>query len=246
MSTVQIVPGFSLVNRWLLYTSFMLAPAQYASGLKSHCPSNIGFLAYNWYTQISWLRAIRAKQLHALSLVPVHYNTVCCITYLGGITSGNIPMAITLGLGSAGVMLLNNVAAWVSWATNQAEGFGHYRFYFFGWRTLSPAWHKFFLVWQISDSLEALGFAVFAIAWAIRVVDAPQPGGKKIFWWYRYPAIPVGAAAMLIFGWPLILWTELVVSGNHIESATDWVAVGLFVAQAASMLVPSCGIFSNE
>src|ERR1700748_847816 len=114
MSSVKIVAGFSLTNRWLLYTSFMLSPAQLISGWQSNCPSNLGFLAYNWYTQVQWYRAIKSKQLHALSLLPVHYNTICSFTYLGGISSGNVPMALFLGLGSAGVIVLNNVAGWTS------------------------------------------------------------------------------------------------------------------------------------
>ncbi|KFY45458.1 hypothetical protein V494_00954 [Pseudogymnoascus sp. VKM F-4513 (FW-928)] len=122
MSTITIVDGFSLTNRWLLYASFMLAPAQFYSGLGNNCPSNIGFLAYNWYTQIIWLRAIRAHELHALSLLPVHFNLLFVFTYLGGVTSGNLYMGIFLGLGTAGVIILNTVAAWTSWATNQPEG----------------------------------------------------------------------------------------------------------------------------
>lgn len=242
MSTVQIVSGFSLLNRWLLYANMMLSPAQFISGWRSNCPSNIGFLAYNWYTQISWLRAIKSKQLHALSLLPVHYNTLCSISYLGGITSGNVPMGLFLGFGTAGVILLNNAAGWISWSTNQVEGFGEYRFFFFGWRTLSNSWHKFFLLWQISDTIEAVFLAMASIYGAVLAAIHDDHDNKRVPWWARYPMIPVGAALMLIIGWPLILWTELVVSGNHIESATDWIAVWLFIAQVFSMLVPSCGL----
>ena len=142
MSTVHVIQGFSKINRWLLYASFMLAPAQFISGIGNNCPSNLGFLAYNWYTQVSWYRAIKSKQLHALSLIPVHWNTIFAVSYLGGVTSGNIVMGLLLGLGTAGVIVLNNVASWTSWATNQTEGFGVYQFFFFGWRTLNPSWHK--------------------------------------------------------------------------------------------------------
>ncbi|KAH0563226.1 hypothetical protein GP486_002212 [Trichoglossum hirsutum] len=241
MSAVQIIPGFSLTNRWLLYASFMLAPAQFFSGIGNSCPSNIGFLAYNWYTQITWYRAIRAKQLHALSLLPVHFNMVFAITYLGGVTSGNIVMALLLGFGTAGVIVLNTVAAWISWATNQQEGFGVYQFFFFGWRTLSPGWHKFILVWQISDSILAFICLSAAIALSIGMADDDLDG--KIPWYSRYPAIPIGAAAMLLIGWPLILWVELIVARNHIESATDMIAVWIFVAQVGTMLIPSCSTF---
>src|SRR4051812_32092244 len=99
MSTIQVIPGFSLTNRWLLYTSMMLAPAQFVSGLGSNCPSNIGFLAYNWYTQIQWYQASRSKDMHALSLLPVHFNGIFIFTYLGGISSGNYYMGAILGLG---------------------------------------------------------------------------------------------------------------------------------------------------
>jgi hypothetical protein len=242
MSTNTIVPGFSLLNRWLLYTSLMLSPAQFASGWGSNCPSNIGFLAYNWYTQIQWYRSVKAKQLHALAMLPVHYNTICCFTYLGGITSGNYPMAILLGLGSAGLIILNNISGWVAWATGQFEGYGVFRFFFFGWRTLSPGWHKFFLLWQISDSIEAAVVVVVAVVGAVASVNKSEDDDEKLPWWGRYPVIPIGAAVMMLFSWPLILWTELVVAGNHIESATDWVAVWLFIAQVATMIVPSCGL----
>jgi hypothetical protein len=171
MSTVEIVSGFSLTNRLLLYASFMLAPAQFISGLGNNCPSNVGFLAYNWYTQIAWYSAIKAKQLHALSLLPIHFNFIFVITYLGGVTSGNIVMGLLLGFGTAGVIVLNSVAAWTSWATNQQEGFGVYEFYFFGWRTLSPGWHTFFLLWQIGDSTLALNCLVTAIGIPIAVAN---------------------------------------------------------------------------
>jgi len=245
MSTVQVIPGFSLTNRWLLYTSFMLAPAQFISGMGSNCPSNVGFLAYNWYNQIAWYRAIKAKQLHALSLLPVHFNLIFAFTYLGGVTSGNIVMALLLGFGTAGVITLNTVAAWISWAIDQQEGFGVYQFYFCGWRTLSPGWHKFILLWQIGDSIFAFSSLIAAIVISIVVAikgdDEERPWYLRYAW--RYPAIPIGAAVMLVFGWPLILWTELIVARNHIESATDMIAVWLFVAQVGAMLMPSCSAY---
>ncbi|KAF2183932.1 hypothetical protein K469DRAFT_689678 [Zopfia rhizophila CBS 207.26] len=233
MSTVQIIPGFSLTNRWLLYSSFMLAPAQFISGMGNNCPSNLGFLAYNWYTQIAWYRAIKAKQLHALSLVPVHLNLTFAITYLGGVTSGNIVMGFLLGFGTAGVIVLNSVAAWTSWATNQQEGFGVYHFFFFGWRTLTPGWHKFILLWQIGDSLMAFCCVIAAIGIPITLLET-ENDYKTPPWYLRYFAIPIGAAVMLLIGFPLILWTEFIVARNHIESATDMIAVWVFVAQAGS------------
>jgi len=245
MSTVQIVQGFSKTNRWLLYASMMLSPAQFVSGLDSNCPSNLGFLAYNWYTQISWYYSIKGKQLHALSLLPVHFNLICVITYLGGITSGNIFMGLLLGFGTGGVIVLNTVAAWTSWATNMPEGYGVYQFFFFGWRTLSPGWHKFFLLWQIADSVTALTCLIAAIAGAIYASTDyhEESDDGKMPWWMRYPAIPLGTIVILICFWPLILWTELIVARNHVESATDWVAVWLFVAQVGAMLIPSCSTY---
>ena len=59
-------------------------------------------------------------------------------------------------------------------------------------------------------------------------------------WLMTLAAIPLGAVVMLLFSWPNIMWTELVVASNHIESPTDRVAVWLFVAQAVAMIIPPC------
>jgi hypothetical protein len=129
---VNVVPGFSLTNRWLIYTSLMLTPAQAISGIGSHCPSNIGFLAYNWWQQYIWFSATKSKQLHAMSHLPAYFNMMCGITYLGGVQSGNLPMGIVLGLGSAGLMAMNTVTVWIDLRTNLLEGDGVYQFFFFG------------------------------------------------------------------------------------------------------------------
>ncbi|KAJ6443617.1 fungal zn(2)-Cys(6) binuclear cluster domain-containing protein [Purpureocillium lavendulum] len=251
----QIVDGFSLTNRWLLYTSVMLAPAQFISGISSNCPSNIGFLAYNWYTQISWYQAVRNKELHALSLLPVHFNTLYVFSYLGGISSGNYFMAAILGLGTAGVLILNCVSAWTSWAICQDEGFGVFQFFFFGWRTLSPGWHKFILLWQVSDSIMCAIAVVASIVIAFTMVAVDEDddlaekatfGGLMSVSNARYPAIFLGAVVMLIIAWPLILWTELIVQRNNIESGTDMVAVYLFIAQVGTMLIPNLGCFKGR
>jgi len=55
---------------------------------------------------------------------------------------------------------------------------------------------------------------------------------------YKYLAIPIGGILVLLISWPLILWVELIVARNNIESETDMVAVWLFVAQVATMLIP--------
>jgi hypothetical protein len=236
MSTIEITDGFSVANRWLLYTSFMLAPAQFISGLGNNYPSNLGFLAYNWYTQVTWYRAIKANRLHALSLLPVHFNTLYALVYLGGISAGNLPMAVLLSVNTTGVMVLNTICGWICWTTNQREGFGLYRFFFFGWRTLNPGWHKFILLWQIFDSIAALGCVIMAFVLALRFARVT---GDDLRWYWKYTAIVPGAATMLLVGWPLILWSELLVAGNHIESSTDMIAVWMFVAQVGLMLIPS-------
>lgn len=156
-------------------------------------------------------------------------------------------MAILLGLGTAGLIVLNTVTAWIAWATNQREGFGIYQFFFFGWRTLSPGWHKFILLWQIGDSLNALTCLIGAIVISILVVIRAKDDENKWYnkWWVRYPVIPAGAVVMMFVGWPLVLWTELIVNRNSIVSDTDYVAVWLFIAQVAAMLMPSCGLSLN-
>lgn len=58
----------------------------------------------------------------------------------------------------------------------------------------------------------------------------------------KYAAIPLGAISMMMAAWPLILWTELIVAKNHIDSDTDMVAVWIFVAQVVFMILPNFGI----
>ncbi|EAW11022.1 uncharacterized protein ACLA_066580 [Aspergillus clavatus NRRL 1] len=239
MSVNQVVEGFSLTNRCLLYTSLMLAPAQFLSGIGSNCPSNLGFLAYNYYTQIAWYKAVRDRELHALSLLPVHFNVVYALTYLGGVTSGDIYMGLLQCAGTAGVLALNTCSAWTSWKTNLPEGDGSYQFFFFGWRTLSPGWRKFIMVWQIGDSIIAFSATLWGLSMCISAITLHWE--RKIKWWYKYAAIPAGALVMMFFAWPLVMWTELIIARNHIESDTDMVAVWLFLAQVVAMIVPSCG-----
>lgn len=236
MSTVEITEGFSLANRCLLYTSFMLAPAQLISGLGDNSPTNLGFLAYNWYTQITWYRAIKANRLHALSLLPVHFNTLYALAYLGGISAGNLPMTILLGVGTAGVMILNTICGWLCWTTNQREGFGVFRFFFFGWRTLDSRWHKFMLLWQIFDTVAAFSCVIMVFVLALRFSRITT---EDVKWHWKYTVILPGAAIMLLIGWPLILWSELLMAGNHIKSGTDMIAVWIFAAQLGAMLMPN-------
>ncbi|KAL2178942.1 uncharacterized protein P884DRAFT_195882 [Thermothelomyces heterothallicus CBS 202.75] len=240
---VRVVPGFSLTNRWLLYTSYFLAPAQFVSGLNSNCPSNVGFLAYNWYTQIQWYKLMSGKdEIHAISLILPHFNLLYAFSYLGGASSGSIFMGVLLGLGTAGVMILNTVSAWKAWAVHQSQGYDVYQFFFFGWRTLTEGWHRgLFLPWQIFDSVAALWCVGMAFYAAVYVPGALEEELEDVKWWHRFPAIPIGAIVMLLMGWPLVMWTELIISRNHLESETDMIAVWLFVAQVATMLMPSCG-----
>lgn len=236
---VEVVDGFSVTNRWLLYTSLMLTPAQLMSGIGSNSPTNLGFLAFNYYTQIVWYRAAKARTFHALSLLPVHFNLIYSITYLGGISSGNVVMGGFLGFGTAGVILLNTITAWESYKTNLPEGYGTYKFFFFGWRTLNRNWRKFFLVWQIFDSIVAAGAVLTAITKSFQIALDDEGKDEKISW-FKYPAIPLGAIVMLTGTWPLIMWTELIIQRNHIESETDMLSVYMFIAQVGTLLLPSC------
>ena len=241
MSAIEITPGFSTLNRGILYASFLLSPAQFASGLGNHCPSNIGFLAYNIYTQISWYQASKEGDMHALSLVLVHVNMVFAITYLGGVSSGNIFMGILLGLGSAAVIGLNTATAWNAYRA-LPEGFGEYQFFFFGWRTLTPEWYKFILLWQIEDSITAFVCGIAAIVIPI-VLFGFDEGRTKISSVIKYAAIPVGGAVALLVGWPLILWIELIMARNNLQSDTDMIAVWLFIAQVGTLVLPSSRTF---
>ncbi|KAJ9663503.1 hypothetical protein H2198_000769 [Neophaeococcomyces mojaviensis] len=240
MSATQVLAGFSRTNRWLQYTSMMLAPAQFMSGLGNNCPSNLGFLAYNLFNQVIWYRAVKGHKLHALSLLLPHFNLVYAISYIGGITSGNVIMAAFLGVGTAGALTLNCACAWMNWMTNMEEGFGKFRFFFFGWRTLDSNWHTFICIWQVFDTIFAVMVSVLVVGCSVAMaLNEPD----KVALWMRYLAVPVGAAVILIFVWPNILWTELIVAGNHVESATDWIAVGLFAAQVGAMLMPTQSAF---
>lgn len=82
---MKLAPGFSLTNWLLLDTSYCLAPAQFMAGLNSHCLSNIGFLAFNWYTQLQWYKNTSGDgEVQAISLIPPHFNFLYTISYLGG------------------------------------------------------------------------------------------------------------------------------------------------------------------
>ena len=242
MATIQVVDGFSQLNRALMYTSAILAPAQAISGIGHTGLSNLGFLAYNWYTQAIWFRAASNQQLSSLALVTVHANTTLAFAYIGGIFSGNRLMSALLCIGSMGVMWLNCATAWISWKTGQEQGYGEWEFFFFGWRTLSSGWHKFIMVWQISNSLEAFGLSVACVFLAVRAAVRGRDKNKKKFkWWHRIPAVPIGGVCMAFVLAPYIVWIELIVRRNRVESKTDWVAVYVFIGQVALMFLPDFG-----
>ncbi|KAJ2977538.1 hypothetical protein NQ176_g4315 [Zarea fungicola] len=106
---------------------------------------------------------------------------------------------------------------------------------------------------MISDSLTAFMCIVIAVSVAVYIAllreedipdmvdEIPWMSNSAQLQAVRYPAIIVGAAIMLVLGWPVIMWTELIVARNHIHSDTDMIAVWLFVAQVVAMVVPSCG-----
>lgn len=101
------------------------------------------------------------------------------------------------------------------------------------------------MLWQISDSGLALAGVVAAIVIVVRLAFQEHVGdgfAKLVKWWYTYTAVPAGRLVMLFVSWPLILWTELIILRNELESETDIVAVWLFVAQAVTILLPSCGL----
>jgi hypothetical protein len=232
-----VLAGFSVTNRWLLYTSIMLTPAQLFSGLGSSSPSNIGFLAFNWYNQWVWYSAIKAHEIHALSLCPFLLNLVYAITYLGGLSSGNIFITIILGLGTAGLMMFNLACAWISWKDVLPDGYGVYQFFFFGWRTLSPGWRKFICVGNVFDTLVdivALGLIFVVAGWSLTAEEDDDDLSSLM----RYPLIGVGPPLALLLTWPAILWIELIVHRNNIVSETDWISVYLFIAQVVLMIIP--------
>ncbi|KAL4769838.1 hypothetical protein BDW60DRAFT_209719 [Aspergillus nidulans var. acristatus] len=164
MSANQVVQAFSLTNRWLLYTSMMLAPAQFSSGVGLSIPTSPGFLAYNCYTQIQ---------------CPLYHRL--CDQLPSGISSGNVFLSVVLAIGTFGVLILNTVCAWISWATNQPEGFGEYQFFFFGWRTLSHGWHIFTLLWRIGDSILVFNMT-FVAGYLIRVDGVDAEHARRIPW----------------------------------------------------------------
>lgn len=130
------------------------------------------------------------------------------IIYLGGISSGNVLMGVFRGLGSAGLLVLSCITSWTSWISNQTQHYGVYRTTSscWGYRTLWPGCHKFMCAWAVGDSLITFSL-VLAVAFR----------------------------AMAVVLTPLVVWMELIVRETRIESATDWISVCMFVAQAVAL-----------
>jgi hypothetical protein len=166
------------------------------------------------------------------------FNFCFTVTYLGGVSSGNYLSALLLSFGTVGVMILNNIVAWTSWSTTQVQGFGVYQFWFFGWRTLGPHWHRYFLIIQVIDTLSLFGSVIFALSVAFRTAALSKD--KVPAWWYRYQVIFAGGIGVILSIWPTMLWTELIIARNHIVSETDTTAVWLFIVQVVTMLAPPC------
>ncbi|KAJ3525247.1 hypothetical protein NMY22_g10658 [Coprinellus aureogranulatus] len=223
----------------------MLTPAQMVSAVGSNSPLNLGFLAYTWYQQYLWYMAAKHRNHHALSLFVYHLDFVCCFTAIGGVPSGNLPMGILFGFGTAGLFIMNTFTAWISWKTNLPEGDGVYQFFFFGWRTLSPRWRHFFLSWVIADSILAAIFSIAAIGLGIliplkfdkdAVKDYERRWGDGSAWWDQKWFYSWVTWVHLITV-SLMAFVELTVKRNKIVSDTDMVSVYLFIAQVVLLVV---------
>ncbi|KAF6744606.1 hypothetical protein DFP72DRAFT_1018729 [Ephemerocybe angulata] len=251
MST-PVVAGFSLTNRLLIYFNFLLAPAHLLAGGEitlpeklrylRYFPSNLGFLAYDCYQQVLWYKAINTEEIHALSLVIAYLNAMYAITYLAGLSAANHLYFSLQALGVAGMLTINAISGWINCTQNLPKGDGVYRFWFFGWRRLSEGWRGLAIFIQVLITLGSLILAIVVIILARRhsqfmgkyAKEQGEPWGK----WWRIGAIALLTLIVLIFGWPLALWMELVVLKNGLVSETDWVAVYLFIAQVVMMIIP--------
>ncbi|PPR00504.1 hypothetical protein CVT24_005528 [Panaeolus cyanescens] len=238
-----VAPGFSLTNRWLLYTSLMLTPTQATAGLGSSAPINLGFLAYNGYQQYLWYSAAKNKQLHALSLIPPYLNFIYSVTYLGGVPSGNIVVGGISATASAALIMMNVATSWVSITTNLPEGDDVYAYYCFGWKTLSKSSRRSFTAWNVFDTLFSIAMAVccFFVAFVSWDYFKEHKDSKE----FKMEKISSALAAvvlgppivLLLIGWELIMWIELIVQRNHIVSETNMIAVYLFIAQVVLMII---------
>ena len=170
--TIYLPEGYSLINRIIIYTSTALAPAQYISGVGSNCFSNLGFLTFNIYSQVLWYRHIIAwsslfpEAIAPFSLLLPHFNIIYSISYVAGVSSRSGGLAVLLWLGTSVMLIINTILLWSSWK-HMAVGYGEYEFFFFGWRTLTPKWHKvFFLMWNVSSTILCGNSIIWAAAMA--------------------------------------------------------------------------------
>ncbi|KAF5330611.1 hypothetical protein D9619_005190 [Psilocybe cf. subviscida] len=238
-SPVTIIAGFSLTNRLLLYANLITAPAAFMSGLGTSIPINAGFLGYTIYQQYLFYVATKHKQLHALSMLPAHLNIMYALTYLGGLSAGNYFLTSALLMGTAAVLILNNITNWTSYLTNLPEGYSVYRFFFFGWRTLSHNWSILFLLWAVGDSIATFIYVVIGAYVGTCAVELSQDMEEgNTFRSWNDTSLLWGSVLGLAFCWPLILWTEMIVQGNHIVSETDWISIYLFIAQISLLVIP--------
>ncbi|KAF6765645.1 hypothetical protein DFP72DRAFT_1058212 [Ephemerocybe angulata] len=78
-------------------------------GFLSYFPTNLGFLAFNWYQQYLWFVSTKNKELNALSLVVGYINIMYTITYLAGLSAENDVFFCLQALGTVGLIVLNTV-----------------------------------------------------------------------------------------------------------------------------------------
>ncbi|KAF5330609.1 hypothetical protein D9619_005191 [Psilocybe cf. subviscida] len=238
---VIVISGFSLTNRLLLYASIATAPVALMDGIGSHIPINAGFLGFTIYQQYLFYLATKQRQLHALCMLPQCLNSMYAVSYLAGVSAGNRWLSGALCVGTAAVLIINNVTAWTAYLMDLPEGYGVYHFFFFGWRTLSSKWRPLFLLWSVGDSIVTLGYitqSVYIATWTPTVseeVDGDEDSNLK--WWKDTSLIWSSAVGMLPF-FPFVLWIELIVYKNHIVSETDTISVYLFIVQIALLITP--------
>lgn len=246
-SPVVVLAGFSLLNRVLLYASMFTAPASFIHGLGSNEPINAGFLTYTVYQQYLFCVASKHKQLHALSMLPPYLNTIYAITYFGGLSTENSVLSFVMCIGTIAALIINNITTWMAFLMNITEGYGVYRFWFLGWRTLSHQWHTFFLMWAMFDSFATVAYIGVSIYLATVALKWSKDAGddKQFRRWEDRSLLSGSVIVFCLFA----AWTELIVYSNHIVSATDWVSVHLFILQIVLTAFPSiynflCGYHS--
>ncbi|KAF5330606.1 hypothetical protein D9619_005194 [Psilocybe cf. subviscida] len=235
-----VMPGFSLTNRLLLYANIITVPAAALGGLGTHLPINAGFLGYTIYQQYIFYVATKHKQLHALCMLPQYLNTLYAFTYAAGISAGNHWLSVITCLGTIAALIINNITTWTAYLTDLPEGYGVYRFYFFGWRTLSPNWRTLFLLWAVFDSFATFDYIALSVYVAgVTPVASKEVKNDDTFKWWSDTSLVWGSVVGLVMFWPVVLWTELIVKENHIVSETDMISFYLFIVQIALLAIPS-------